>query len=154
MKTKPFIGIPLIVASLALSFIVVDQLLCGLFHPENNSGFSWISFQAWAVYFLAGSTPKSGSRALLGYIMGIIAVPIATFIMVTAIMFTEKLPPFDFIPATFIGAGAMVCFLNYIDGTSYPYAALVIICYCSIGLFYGYLTVSLRTAYEKVSKKR
>ena len=168
MKTKPFIGIPLIVASLALSFIVVDQLLCGLFHPENNSGFSWISFQAWAVYFLAGSTPKSGSRALLGYIMGIImtilifelaglvgslgffAVPIATFIMVTAIMFTEKLPPFDFIPATFIGAGAMVCFLNYIDGTSYPYAALVIICYCSTGLFYGYLTVSLRTAYERL----
>src|SRR5690606_41061095 len=112
MKTRPFIGIPFIVASLALSFIVVDQLLSGLLHHENNSGFSWISFQAWAVYFLAGSTPKGGLRALLGYIVGIImtilifelagvvglvgffAVPIATFIMVTAVIFTEKIPPF------------------------------------------------------------
>jgi len=33
----------------------------------------WVAFQSWAVYFLAGCTPKMGLKALIGYAGGIIA---------------------------------------------------------------------------------
>lgn len=170
MKSRPFFVIPFIVALLALSFIVIDQLLSPLLRPMGNSGFGWISFQAWAVYFLAGCTIKGGLKSLLGYATGIVmtilifelvgvigqlgffAVPVAAFALVSLTLFTEKVPPFDFIPAIFIGAGAMVCFLSYIDPTSYGNATFIILLYCFIGLFYGYLTVLLRTAYENGGK--
>ncbi len=167
MKGRSFIGIPLIVAALAFSFIAIDQLISPLLSPSDNRGFGWIAFQAWAVYFLAGCDVKGGLKTLLGYTTGVImtilifelagilgkldffAVPAAAFVVVTAVIFIEKAPPFDFIPAIFIGAGAMVCFLSYINGATYSNAALVILLYSAIGLFYGYLTVLLRTAYEK-----
>lgn len=167
MKSKQFIGIPLIVATLAFSFIAIDQVLSPILSPEGNSGFGWISFQAWAVYFLAGCDVKGGLKALLGYAIGVVmtilifelagiagslrffAVPAAAFVVVTAVIFVEKLPPLDFIPAIFIGAGAMVCFLSYIDGATYLNASSIILMYCAIGLVYGYLTVLFRTAYEK-----
>lgn len=167
MKNKQFIGIPLIVATLAFSFIVIDQLLSPTLSPQGNGGFGWISFQAWAVYFLAGCDVKGGIKALLGYATGVVmtilifelaglagslgffAVPVAAFVVVTAVIFTEKLPPFDLIPAIFIGAGAMVCFLSYIDGATYANASMAILLYSAIGLVYGYLTVALRTFYEK-----
>ncbi len=167
MKSKYFVGIPLIVALLAFSFIAVDQWLSPLLSPAGNKGFGWISFQAWAVYFLAGCDVKGGVKTLLGYATGVLmtmlifelagvlgtlgffAVPLAAFVVVTAVIFTEKLPPFDFIPAIFIGAGVMVCFLSYIDGATYGNASLAILLYSAIGLCYGYLTVLLRTAYEK-----
>lgn len=167
MKSKQFIGIPLIVATLAFSFIVIDQSLSPILHPQGNSGFGWITFQAWAVYFLAGCDLKGGLKTLLGYATGLVmtilifeladvvgnigffAVPMAAFAVVTAVIFTEKIPPFDFIPAIFIGAGAMVCFLSYIDGATYANASLVILLYSAIGLLYGYFTVLFRTTYEK-----
>lgn len=167
MKSNYFIGIPLIVATLAFSFIAIDQLLGPMLLPAGNKGFGWISFQAWAVYFLAGCDVKGGVKTLLGYATGVVmtilifelaglfgqlgffAVPAAAFVVVTAVIFTEKLPPFDFIPAIFIGAGVMVCFLSYIDGATYGNASLAIMLYSTIGLVYGYLTVMLRTAYEK-----
>ena len=154
-------------ATLAFSFIAIDQLFSTLLLPEGNRGFGWISFQAWAVYFLAGCDIKGGIKTLLGYATGIVmtilifelagiagqfgffAVPIAAFVFVMAVIFMEKLPPFDFIPGIFIGAGAMVCFLNYIDGATYTNASLAILLYCAIGLLYGFLTVTFRTAYEK-----
>lgn len=170
MKARPYIGHPLIVAALALSFIVIDQILSSFFKPEGNSGFGWISFQAWAVYFLAGSNLKGGFKMLLGYFSGIVmtvlifelagiverlgffAVPVAAFVVVTGIIYTEILPPFDLVPAIFIGAGAMVCFLSYIDSASYTNAAFIILLYCLIGLCYGYFTVLLRTSYENWRK--
>lgn len=168
MKNRHFIGIPLLVATLAFSFIAIDQLLSPLLLPTGNKGFGWISFQAWAVYFLAGCDVKGGMKTLLGYATGVVmtilifelagmvggqfgffAVPFAAFVVVTVVIFTEKLPPFDFIPAIFIGAGAMVCFLSYIDGATYTNASLAILLYSAIGLLYGFLTVTLRTTYER-----
>lgn len=167
MKQKKFIAIPLIVATLAFTFIIVDQLLSPILPLKGNSGFGWIAFQAWAVYFLAGCNVVGGLKTLLGYTTGVVmtilifelagiiggigffAVPVAAFAVVTAVIFTEKMPPFDFIPAIFIGAGAMVCFLSYIEGATYPNATLIILLYSAIGLLYGYLTVLFRTSYEK-----
>src|SRR5690606_8168672 len=135
--------------------------------PQGNKGYGWVAFQAWAVYFLAGGNVKGGFKALLGYAVGIamtilifelagmlgnvgfFAVPVAAFILVSIVIFAEKAPPFDFIPAIFIGAGAMVCFLSYIEGANYSYASVVILLYSIIGLLYGYITVLLRVAYEK-----
>ena len=167
MKQKRFIAIPFIVAMLAFTFIVIDQLLSPLLPPEGNKGYGWIAFHAWAVYFLAGANVKGGFKALLGYGTGIVmtilifelagklgntgffAVPIAAFILVSMVIFAEKAPPLDFIPAIFIGAGAMVCFLSYIEGATYSHAAIVVLLYTLIGLIYGYTTVLLRVAYEK-----
>lgn len=167
MKQKKFIAIPFMVAALAFTFIIIDQLLSPLLFPQPNKGYGWISFQAWAVYFLAGANLKGGLKALFGYTTGIVmtilifelagiigygvflSVPLSAFVIVCLVIFLEKVPLFDFIPAIFIGAGAMVCFLSYIEGANYTNASGVILLYTLIGLFYGYITVLLRVAYEK-----
>ncbi len=166
MEFKKFIFIPVIVAFLAFTFIALDQTISG-FMPVANKGLSWIGFQAWAMYFLAGGTIKGGGKTFLGYSVGLImtilimelavivggmgfwAFPTAAFIIVIGALSLEKLPPLDMIPAFFIGSGVMVCFMSYIEGASYATSSFSIMLYCTIGLIYGLLTVILRTAYEK-----
>ncbi|MCL2622229.1 MAG: DUF1097 domain-containing protein [Planctomycetaceae bacterium] len=89
----------------------------------------WIAFQAWAVYFLAGCTPKGGFKTLIGYATGIAAsiviielmgtpgikslptvggmnlvMAVAVFIVVVPAIMSENLK--NMIPALFIGSGA------------------------------------------------
>ena len=73
MDFKKFIVIPVFIAVLAASFIVIDQLLNSFMPIVDRGGFGWVTFQAWAMYFLAGCTVKGGLRTFLGYIMGILA---------------------------------------------------------------------------------
>jgi hypothetical protein len=73
MNFKKFIVIPVFIAILAASFIVIDQLLNPLMPISDKGGFGWVTFQAWAMYFLAGCTLKGGLRTFLGYVMGILA---------------------------------------------------------------------------------
>jgi len=83
--------------------------------------------------------------------IGFFAVPIAAFILVSIVIFAEKAPPLDFIPAIFIGGGAMACFLSYIERSTYSNASIIILLYILIGLLYGNITVLLRFAYERGS---
>ena len=65
MTLKKFVLIPVIIGVLACLIQALDQLLYSSVPPEGNVGFSWISFQSWAVYFLAGCTVRGGIKALL-----------------------------------------------------------------------------------------
>lgn len=156
----------LIIAVLAASTIIIDQLLKTYMQPVPNQGFVWITFQAWAVYFLAGCTIKGGVKSFLSYVTGIggsiliimfaghlstlgfWTVPTAVFLLVIPIIMLEKVPWLDFIPALFIGSGACFAFMNYVPGATFANATCTILLYCALGLFYGYITVALRQKFK------
>lgn len=62
MKFSKFIVIPVIIAALAALLQVVDQLIGSTAYFAGLNGFGWLSFQAWALYFLAGCTVKGAVR--------------------------------------------------------------------------------------------
>ena len=166
MTLRKFIVIPIMIALLAGSIQIVDQLLHLKVEPAGNVGFGWIAFQAWAMYFLAGCDVKGGLKTLLGYVMGIVAsvaimvlggkfselgfyaFPIAVFLVVIPVIFLEKVKWLDFIPAIFIGAGAFFAFMSYVPNATFTTATKTELIYCILGLFYGYVTVKLRGTYE------
>lgn len=168
MSLKKFIVIPVLIGVLALLIQIVDQLLCGHVSPEGNSGFGWIAFQSWALYFLAGCDITGGIKVFLGYIVGIVgsiliiawgasmvgalqffAFPVAVGVVATAIIFLEKTTWLSLIPAIFIGAGAFFAFMNYVPGATFQNATVTEMIYATIGLIFGWVTVTLRVAYEK-----
>jgi hypothetical protein len=166
LNFKKFIIIPIIIATLAFTIQIVDQLLSPLVPPAGNFGFGWIAFQAWAMYFLAGCDIKGGIKTFLGYGSGIIAsilimefgaafmgigflsFPLAVFLVVIPVICLERIPWLDFVPAVFVGSGVFFGFMSYISAATYQGAAFTELVYCAIGLFYGYMTVTLRGAYE------
>ena len=167
MKFSKFIIIPMIVAFLALTIQVVDQLLSGFMPVSGNVGFGWIAFIAWAMYFMAGCTLAGAKKVLFGYIAGIIAsiaimvvgtlfsgtlgffaFPVAIFFVVVPCICLERVPLFDFIPALFVGAGTFFGFMSYVPGATYTNATITELAYCVIGLLYGWVTVVLRSRYE------
>ncbi|MGR5339837.1 DUF1097 domain-containing protein [Vibrio astriarenae] len=165
MKFQQFIVIPIIVAFLAFTIQIVDQIISPML-PIENVGFGWIAFIAWAMYFMAGCTLEGGKKVLFGYIAGIIAsvaimefggvlsslgffaVPVAIFFVVVPCICLERLPPFDFVPALFVGAGTFFGFMSYVSGATYAHAGFIELLYCGIGLTYGWITVTLRVKYE------
>jgi hypothetical protein len=167
-ELKKFVMIPVIVGILAFLLIVIDQLLSPIMNPSPNNGFSWISFQAWAVYFFAGGNIKGGIKSFLAYAVGIAAsilimllaggltpvmgfwsVPVAVSLIAFVVIFFEKVEWLNLIPALFIGAGVFFAFMNYVPGATFSNAAITELVYCIIGLLLGFATVSLRVAYEK-----
>ena len=167
-ELKKFVMIPVIIGILAFLLIFIDQLLSPIMNPSPNNGFSWISFQAWAVYFFAGGNIKGGIKSFLAYALGIAAsilimllagglapvmgfwsVPVAVSIIAFVVIFFEKVEWLNLIPALFIGAGVFFAFMNYVPGATFSNAAITELVYCIIGLLLGFATVSLRVAYEK-----
>jgi hypothetical protein len=167
MKFSKFIIIPFIVAFLALTIQVLDQVLSGAMPVAGNVGFGWIAFIAWAMYFMAGCNIDGGKKVLSGYIAGIIAsiaimelgtvlvgeigffaFPIAVFIVVIPCICLERVPLFDYIPALFVGAGTFFGFMSYVPNATYTNATISELSYCVIGLIYGWVTVVLRGRYE------
>lgn len=168
MQLKKFVVIPVIIGVLAFAIQVLDQLLFASMPPEGNVGFSWICFQSWAVYFFAGCTVKGGVKAFIAYVIGIaasilimtmggaltsslgfFAVPVAVGVVACAAIFLERNEWTALIPALFIGAGAFFAFMSYVPNATFCTAALTEIVYCLIGLVFGYITILLRSAYEK-----
>ena len=45
--------------------------------------------------------------------------------------------------------GAFFAFMNYVPNATFATAALTEMIYCTIGLLFGYITICLRSAYEK-----
>ena len=135
----------------------------------GNKGFGWVTFQAWAMYFLAGCTLKGGLRTLLGYAMGILAaiaiillagtfsstgswaVALAVLVVVIPMCSMERAHSLiDFVPAIFVSSAVYFAFTQiYPATTTISSMAITILVYCGIGMILGYITVSLRTAYEK-----
>jgi hypothetical protein len=168
MKLKKFIMIPVMIGILAFLIQAIDQWLSPVMQPSGNVGFSWISFQAWATYFLAGANVKGGIKTFLAYAVGIAGsivimllggaltpslafwgVPVAVGVIAFSVIFLEKVEWLSLIPALFIGAGAFFAFMSYVPGATFTNAAITEMVYCTIGLIFGYVTVSLRVAWEK-----
>jgi hypothetical protein len=173
MSLKQFAIIPIIIGVLAFGIQLLDQLLSPFMPPAGNVGFSWICFQSWAVYFFSGCTLKGGVKAFISYGLGIIAsiliitaggamvpgigffaVPLAVGIVACAAIFLERNDWTSCIPALFIGAGAFFAFMNYVPDATFENASLTIMVYCFIGLLFGFITVLLRSSYEKKVKNK
>ena len=172
MDFKKFIVIPVFIAVLASAFIVLDQLISPMMPIDNNKGFGWVTFQAWAMYFLAGCTVKGGIRTFLGYVLGLLSaiiiinlagalsstgfwmVPIAVLIMVIPMCSMERANSYiDFVPAIFVSSAVLFAFTQIYPGTTLTNSSITILVYCAIGMILGYITIYLRSAYEKMVAK-
>lgn len=169
MDFKKFIVIPVFIAILASLFIVLDQLISPYMPIADNKGFGWVTFQAWAMYFLAGGTVKGGLRTFFGYALGILsailiiklagvvgstgfwAVPLAVLVMVIPMCSMERAHSLiDFVPAIFVSSAVFFAFGQiYGTATTMTSSAITILVYCAIAMVLGFVTVSLRMAYEK-----
>ncbi len=145
---------------------------------EPSLGFvSWISFQAWAMYFLAGCTPQMGFKTLIGYLGGIVAsvaimegvstfaavgltgslsLYLAVFLVVILVICAELVPGIDFVPSWFVGAGVFFGLMSldtFAAGAStmdkYMQCTGKLMWSCVVGLVFGAVTVTARTWYEK-----
>ena len=145
---------------------------------ESPLGFlSWIAFQAWAMYFLAGGTLKMGAKTLAGYFGGAVAsvaimelakalgdwgvggkwnLYLAVFVVVIFVISAEKVPGFDFVPSWFIGAGVFFGLMNldtftavHPRGTCTLQSGEKLMWAALVGLVFGAVTVVFRTWYEK-----
>jgi hypothetical protein len=169
MDFRKFIVIPVFIAILASAFIVLDQLISPYMPIADNKGFGWVTFQAWALYFLTGGTVKGGVRTFLGYVIGIIsailiinlagvlgstgfwAVPLAVLVMVIPMCSMERAHSLmDFVPGIFVSSAVIFAFGQiYGDKTTLTSSAITILVYCAIAMILGWTTVTLRVAYEK-----
>jgi hypothetical protein len=174
MDFKKFVVIPVFIAILAAAFIVLDQVISPFMPIADNKGFGWVTFQAWALYFLAGGTVKGGARTFFGYVIGIIsailiinlagalgstgfwAVPLAVLVMVIPMCSMERANAYiDFVPAIFVSSAVIFAFGQiYGDKTTMTTSAITILVYCAIAMILGWVTVSLRVAYEKAVAKQ
>ncbi len=167
MKEKNYIWIALFIGIQAFTIQIVDQLLCSYVLPAGNFGFGWISFQAWAMYFLSGCNVKGGIKSAIGYFIGIIAsiaiislggvlgflgfwaTPIALIILVPIIMHVDQGPELiAYSAAVFVGAGAYFGFMTYVPGATFTGALVTEMIYCLIGLVYGYISIAFMTWYK------
>lgn len=165
MTFKKHMPIALVISVIAAALQAVDQLVAAKI-LTSFAGFGWISFQAWAMYFLAGCNPKGGVRAFLGYFLGIIgsiliftvggwlgglgfwAMPVTLIITVTIIMQLELAPELlSFVPAVFVGAGVYFGMCSYLPITGYFQAGAIELVFCFLGLFCGFLTIAFNSWY-------
>ena len=173
MTFKQFFFIPVFISVLAVTLVMLAAP-SPLVIPYL---WTWIAFQAWAMYFMAGCTIKGGVKTFLGYLGGAVAaiaifelmgllsgwglgdapaLAIAVFIVVIPVISSERVPYLDFVPAWFVGAGVFFGVMSiktvWPDGagtwTKYGITVTHLMVSCLVGLIYGVVTVFIRTKYE------
>jgi len=159
-------------AALAFIIVCIDQLIKPFMPIGAESGFTYIAFVAWAVYFFSGCTGKGGIRAAIGYVIGIsfsigiillagvfsstgfIAVPLGVFVVVFLVLYLEKAAPwFDLIPAMFVASGCFFGIMTYVPDASFGTAACVELIYGFIGLLFGWITITGKGIITKALEK-
>ena len=171
MKTLSFAVGAAYTALLAFIIVCIDQLLKQYMPIGADKGFTYIAFVAWAVYFFSGCTLKGGIKALIGYAIGIsfsiliiliagafsstgfFAVPIGVFIIVFLVLYLEKVPWVDLIPAMFVASGCYFGIMTYVPDATFETAACVEIIYGSIGLLFGWITITGKSIFSKAIEK-
>ncbi len=168
MTAKQFFPIALFIGFQAFLIQIFDQYLAGIVPPAGNSGFGWIGFQAWAMYFLAGGHIIGAIRSFMGYVIGMVAsiaiiwagsyfagslgfwsFPVVLLVLVPLIIYGERLPEsLNFIPAVFVGAGVFFGCMTYVPGATFTGIFTTEAIYCVIGLIFGFVTVTFRGWYE------
>ena len=162
---KQFIVIPIGIAILAFILMLVELAFKTAEFPYF---LTWIAFQAWAMYFMAGCTYKGGAKVLLGYLGGVVAsiaiislgvaliptlgsmaFPLVVLVIVVPVICAERVPWFDFVPAWFVGAGVYFGIKGFARPEwGYCTVAITILVSCVVGLIFGVVTVIGRTKYE------
>ena len=158
-------------ALLAFIIVCIDQLLKGCMPIGAESGFTYIAFVAWAVYFFSGCTLNGGIRAAIGYVVGVsfsiiiillaglfsftefFAVPIGVLIVVFFVLYLEKVPWIDLIPAMFVASGCFFGIMTYVPEATFGTAACVEIIYGFIGLLFGWITITGKDILAKAIEK-
>lgn len=167
MTIKQFIPIPFIVAALAFTIVIVDQLIAPHMPIADNKGFGWVAFITWSLYFAVGGTAPEGRKVWYAYLYGVaaaiaivagatalstftpfLAAPIAIFFGVLISLFFERVPFLDNIPAIFIAAATFFAIMTYVPGATYTGAAITELVYAALGLIYGWIAVFCRGKYE------
>ena len=126
---------------------------------------SWAIFQTWALYFIAGATPKAGLRAMVCYMLGVLAsvlifwlagqlggsnpvVAVVGALVTFTVICMEKAPYVNYIPAYFIGAGSYFALTTINGGKVAPTTQIVVMLItCLAGSLLGYATVVFRGLY-------
>jgi hypothetical protein len=160
MKIMKYLPHPGIIAALVIVLMTLEMLI-----PQYL--ISWIAFQTWALYFIAGGTVPQGIKAGACYICGILAailimvlvgalagtlgkatLPLVCSAVTFAAICFEKVKPLDNIPAWFIGAGAYFGLANVL-GAKFQYgpAMVTVVATLVIGMLLGFITVTARTKY-------
>jgi hypothetical protein len=173
MSFRQFLPIPLFIAVLATTLVMLDLQP----NPLIPHLWTWISFQAWAMYFLAGCTLKGGAKVLLGYLGGALAsmaimkligligqwspslagtpaLALSVFVVVIGVICAERVPMFNFVPSWFIGAGVFFGVMNLDKTATFNSASAHLMISCAVGLVYGVVTVLIRSRYEGWLKAR
>lgn len=151
---------------------MIDQLIHGLVPLQGNIGFSWISFYAWATYFMLGCTIYDGFRAVISFAIGIVSgivifalggafgalgffgTPLAVLLIAWLLFYMEKLPKLvQLIPPVYVSCATFFGVMMYVPGATNGAAALTIGIYLLLGLFFGWMTIAFRTWYDKRTQK-
>lgn len=130
---------------------------------------TWICFQTWALYFLAGCNIKGGLKAAACYAIGILAsiviiefggslgglgqwaFPTAVGVIAFSVILLEKVPALNLIPALFIGAGAFFGWMDKFGAeATYARAFGVVMGSGLFGMLFGVITVWARTKYSEM----
>ena len=167
MNKKQFFLFALYVGIQSFILQMIDQSIGKNLVSGGNRGFVFIAFQAWALYFLLGSTVKGAVTAFCGYIVGIIfavimnvgaellsglgilAIPVIALIIVPIMMYFEYASwKISNVATFFMGAGAFYGTLNYVDGIHVEEAVFIVLLYCALGLLSGWMTIFFRHRYE------
>jgi hypothetical protein len=158
-------------AFLAFLIVCIDNLIKGCMPVGAEKGFTYIAFVAWAVYFFSGCTGKGGIRAAIGYVVGItfsigiillgglfsfsgfFAVPLAVLVVVFIVLYLEKVPWVDLIPAMFVASGCFFGIMTYVPEASFATAAYVELVYGFIGLLFGWITITGKNFFARLIDK-
>lgn len=170
----------LLVVSIGIGIQAAILVLINAFIPKlcNGMDMMWVSFQAWAMYFMAGCTAKDGAKVFIGYFTGIVAsiaiiklmgapgikslpvvagmslaMAMAVLIVVIPAIMTENLK--NFVPALFVGSGAFFAIygmgtfsVGASENTKMLHAGQAELVYCLVGQIFGWVTVTARCKYE------
>lgn len=143
----------------------------------TDASLTFITFICWAAYFVIGANVNSAIKGLFGFLAGIIAavcmfelvgvfagagmsvgmlaIPLAVFILVIGMLLLEKVPMFNMIAAVFMGTGMFFGLMGTpaIAAKGYFMVGLGELVYAAIGFAAGWLTVYIRVAIEKSANK-
>ena len=174
MSLGKFMVIPVFIAIQAFAMMLIAPYAKTI--GEGAEGLAtWVAFQAWAMYFLAGCSPKMALKVLAGYAGGIAAsiaifelgdalagdaglggywgYAVAVLIVVVPVISMERVPGINFIPSWFVGAGVFFGYMSLkaLDHTAAVYTNVAVpeLAACVIGLAFGWVTVAFRGWYEK-----
>lgn len=177
MKTEKLVLYAVCVAALAFIVDLIANVIQSAGFVTPDASLTFVTFIVWAAYFLFGASPKGAVSGFLGifagvlaaiaiYVLvgifagagmnvGLLAIPLAVFTLVTFMLLLEKAPYFNNVAAVFLGTGVFFGLMGTpaISEAGYGMVMVGEMVYAAIGLIAGWLTIQIRVAIDKPVKK-